>query len=479
MKGQSENRDLKKKFADFTYPVNDANWDAISARLHAGSGSGFLGDKFSNSTIQPSAAAWSNISAVIQPAHRRRPVAWWFAAAASFALLMYVGYTVFYPVGNRSELAQEKTTKEQQIESGKPADADKMLSGKNSSNTISDSSPATNTTIRDADAKKEKQTKDIGTKTENDALPPTEPGNPLIANRETVPGDENRTIAIVHVPEEENPENTNFSERAVAMIKMAQRNPQIHRHFAEGVLIAQKSDIAFAKEKIEEKHKKNTGFYDGTETSPPRDFSLWAGSQFALASSIVENNSDRSENFQSGNNSPAAGIALNNNYSPPIYYGVNGEIKFWNRTSVGVGLGYLRMQSGTSYYFGNDEQVVEEKSYNYLSVPVYLKFNFIEKPKFAAYTSLGHAFDLMVGQKVLSETFQNSQLTQSSTDRNVNQGNQANMYMGLGTNFKFNKYLGIFAEASLMNYYFMSNDNFYSQQNYWPALRFGLLISFE
>jgi len=485
VKGQSENNNLKKKFENFSYPVDESNWDAISSRTYAGSGNGFLGEKFLDYTSQPSPAVWRKVEAVIRPIHKRRPVAWWwYAAAASLLLGTYLGLTFFDPVDHKNQFTQENPPTKKQTGTNVTSEAGKNASTGAAQVASADSSgtpsPKWN---KNTDAEKEK---DLGTANKKEVYLSAENKEQLKSgSRVASVVDTDATFAERKGNDNthEGMANTSINIRALArpLDKIALRIPEFQSHFTQGELAGEWKEVTFSKVTPEKKLKNSTEFYDGTETPASRNISLWAGSQLALASAMEENNSDESFSASSENGASLLDGDFNqsNNYSPPIYYGINGEIRLGKRISTGVGVGYLRMQSNSTFYFGNGNRVIEEIDNGYLSVPVYLKFNFVNKPKYEAYTSLGHSFDFVVRQKISSETYPNSQFSESNNLRNAQKGNQANVYMSLGMNFKLAKYLGIFAEGSAMHYYYMSNDNFYSQQSIWPGLKFGLLVSFE
>lgn len=483
MKEQSENEDLKKKFEDFTYPVDEANWDAISSRIYAGSGDGFLGSKFAGYTAQPSPEVWSGIEAAIHPSRKKRPLAyWWYGVAAGLLLFIYLGYETYDPGINDKPIAQNAPITEGETDTAELSEGDQNKAQQTPLDTValeSETSAEANTPKGNSKTASKSES-GVMSATEKDASSPAEdePGTEL--NRE----DDNH-IALADIERvgstDESVEKRSAEAPTVTTppTKLALRNPGVQGYRVDALLAVEERELPLAEESSDDETK-STGFYNGLETPSSPGISLWAGSQLAFGSADAENNSGSFlfEGVGVGTSLSTADV-VDRSFAMPIYYGIYGEIAFWNRMAAGVGVGYLQMQTTTTYAAPNGKRV-EEESRNYLSIPLYLKLNFVHKPKFSAYTSLGHSFDLLVGQNVKSEFHQNGQVTQlNSPVQEQRKGNQANLYSSLGMHFKFTKNLGIFGEGTLMHYYELNHRNFYSQQKLWPGLKFGLLVSFE
>lgn len=483
MKGQSDNKDLKKKFEDYTYPVDEANWDAISSRIYAGSGDGFLGSKFAGYSAQPSPEVWSGIEAAIHPSRKKRPVAyWWYGVAAGLLLFIYLGYENYDPRINDKPIAQKAPINEGETDTAGLSESDQNKAKQTLIDTVTQESETS------AEANTPKGNSKTASKSENGVMPATdkdasppaqgEPGTEL--NRE---GDNHTAIAEAESDEstDENVDKPSAPATSESNLptKLALRNPGVQGYRVDALLAVEERELPLAEESSDDETK-STGFYNGLESPSSPDISLWAGSQLAFGNAEGENHSGSFlfEGIGAGTSLSTADV-VDRSFAMPIYYGINGEIAFWKRMAAGVGVGYLQMQTTTTYAAPNGKRV-EEENRNYLSIPLYLKLNFVHKPKFSAYTSLGHSFDLLVGQNVKSEFHQNGQVTQlNSPVQEQRKGNQANVYSSLGMHFKFTKNLGVFGEGTLMHYYELNHRNFYSQQKLWPGLKFGLLVSFE
>lgn len=484
VKEQSENSDLNKKFEDFSYPVDDTNWDNISSRIPSGNGGGFLSENFAAHSVVPSAGVWRGIKASIKPSSRKRIAAWWwYGAAAAVFLFGYLGFLQFSNPENQSGIAvkQTQTIIDQKKDSEIAKESTKSIEPESNNPVSSSTSAKANTTKSETTNQVERDnTISIPNDSQSERTTQSPKFDKQITGRET-------ELAIAEIREV----NENFSsmpsrDERMTPMKMIGIAPEIDNSVITAAFLAGEI-IPVEPTTLSEdtKKQKSSPFYDGTETPTDNQFALLAGSQLAFAGNgkidMAESNnydissgiSPTEENFFDENTVP-----VSVNYSTPIYYGVNGEIKFWKRLSAGLGLGYLRMQTTANYNNGLQSKV-EDKEQKYLSIPVYLKFNFIDKPKFTAYTTAGNSLDLLVWQKVTTtETSLNGPPIESCCGGEDEKGNQANLYAGLGISFKFTKHLGVFAEGSLMRYYSITGTNFYSQQNLWPGMRFGILVSF-
>ena len=483
MNGQSENNDLKKKFEEFTYPVDEANWDAISSRIFSDKGSGFLASKFAAFTSQPSPDVWRNVEASLQPGKKKRPVAfWWYGAAAGLLLFIFLGYETYRsgnlttPIAQEKSISKSETTAEESLES----------TGNNSNSVVVDTIREEYTpTSTEGTALKENSNHPTKSQNQKNASVETEAlaGGQRKAGNEANSGTDNPTSFQFSKSAENSVENIDqfaggSKGRVNPGVKIALRNPFFQPYPFIAELAGEMREIPVAAASAKEENK-STDFYNGLETQSSSDISLWAGSQIAIANPGPENSANSSAFAGIGTGAPlSSSLSSNTTYAAPVYYGINGEIGIWKRISAGIGLGYLQMQSTATYYLSNGRHVVEETR-SYLSIPLYLKVNFVQKPKFAAYTSLGHAFDIMVGQNLKSETPQSSQVSGINTAEFGNTGNQANVYTSIGMSYNFTKNLGVFGEGSVLHYYHTKDVNFYSQQKFWPGLKFGLLYSFD
>ncbi|NEN24382.1 PorT family protein [Cryomorpha ignava] len=481
MKEQSQNSNLNKKFEDFSYPVDDTNWDAISARIPSGSGVGFLGEKFSAHSVSPSRNVWRGIEATLRPSSRKRFAGWWwYGAAAAVLLFGYFAFLQFNAPENQSQIAGKHSETRMDVKKdSETAKPDTESIGSETNNIESNSTSAeANTSITTATNKpKSEKSNSRPDNAHSGSTGQVSLADKKIAGRETE----------LTIPENGlvngNTSKTPTRVKRILPTKIIGIDPEIDFPVLTAALAGEIKTVEPANLSADHKKQKSSPFYDGTETTSENQFAILAGSQLAFAGSgdmdmAEANNFDVASGFSPGSEIGTAdsSVPTSLTYSTPIYYGVNGEIKFWKRLSAGLGLGYLRMQTTAESKYGLQTLAKETES-KYLSIPVYLKFNFVDKPKFTAYTTAGNAIDLLIWQKT-TETFFDGQTTESRSVSDEPKGNQANLYAGLGMSFKFTKHLGLFAEGSLMRYYSITGSNFYSQQNLWPGMRFGALISF-
>ena len=480
MKEQSENNDLSKKFENFVFPVSDSNWDAISSRIPSGNGDGFLSEKFSAHAVMPSRQVWRGIDATMRPAARRRIAAWWwYGAAAAIFVMGYFAFQAFQTPDIWDEIAHTNIEKITDPETHPEIAKPDQTSGESKSKSFQ-SAPEVNSANSVA----------------------TTSGNPAINHKsdltfentdseKKITPDNTADVTDLRVPKlaftGKRFVGEDSSKSPLEVIKLRPEkiigiDAEIYRPIHTATLAGNKVtidpiDIA------DNKKTKSSIFYDGTEMASQNKFAILAGSQLAFAGSGEENMLEANSPGIANGLNPIEELSFNDasipvtfTYSTPTYYGVNGEIKFWRRLSAGLGLGYLRMKT-TADMHNQYQSKAKENEAKYLSLPVYLKFNFVDKPKFAAYATAGHAIDLLIWQETI-ETSTMGQHSESHSVSNEPRGNQANLYAGLGMSLKFTNHLGVFAEGSLMRYYSLSHSNFFSRQNLWPGLRFGAFVSF-
>lgn len=486
MNGPFENNDLNKKFEGYTYPVDDSNWEAISAGIPYGNGDGFLSDKFASYAVRPSSHVWNRIDAALRPSSGRRVVAWWwYAAAASVFLFAVFTYVKYKTANDQSPIAKQKVKTENHTgvsNSSEPGKVEKTNSNSFGSDT---SLIESNSAFAKAEPKSDAKTKNEKQSTESDFKPAEIPKDSQ--NENTIADVRNGRDGVSPLYSTYDTNLTNQINQPEDQRSIAQSidilDSEIQIQLPEAALAGSTRDTEFADSESTNKKVKSSPFYDGTEKSSTHEFSVLAGSQLAFSGSGDQKNADFLYSYDGtgagiGTTNEFASLSESVNYSTPVYYGVNGEIEFWKRLAAGVGLGYLQMRKTIDYISGAQQSISMETQNRYLSIPVYLKFNFIHKPKFSAYTTLGNAYDIQIWQKTTSNTFENGQLTQTDNSTKNEKGNQANVYAGLGMTFKFTKHFGLYAEGSMMRYYYTSNPNFYSQQNLWPGLRFGAVVTF-
>ena len=475
---------MGKKFEDFTYPVDGDNWEAISAGIPSGTEGGFLHEKFAAHKFAPSRGVWQEIAAVINPQSGIRIAAWWYGAAAAVFLFGYLAFLNYNDVESQTYISRDQSKSQNSTSASTMSDSTKqseedLASQKSNAASISASAKANTatTTAGETVLKIENETAQSDNSfAEKAGL--TNQTDQSITNRKSGMPISEQKLARAFVAETHNIRGEMWAEKI----------PAIGIDFPERMVVAQLSgqilesglEISFA----DKSKQKESRFYDGTEPASSNTFSVLASSQLAFAGGSSGEQDNFLFNLPGASNELTPGGVIEEvapasvAYSTPVYYGVNGEILFWKRFSAGLGLGYLNMKSNADYYFPAQERVAEVIENRYLSIPVYVKFNFINKPKFTAYTTVGNALDIMIWQKTTADFYVNEKLRLTTGTTQRKNGNQANVYAGLGMSFKFTKNLGVFAEGSAMRYYHNSSTNFFSQKNVWPGLKFGLLVTF-
>ena len=135
------------------------------------------------------------------------------------------------------------------------------------------------------------------------------------------------------------------------------------------------------------------------------------------------------------------------------------------------------MRSSTTYASTEIKSVTNIKR-NYIAVPLYLKYEFIKKPRWSAYASAGSSAEFGLGGKAETNDFREGELENSSSSRfNLGVG-QFNANTSLGFNVKLGNHLTAFSEASVAHYFYQSNYNFWSSKKLWPGLKTGISLRF-
>ncbi len=512
---------MKKKFENFSYPVSDHTWDALAAHIPARGRTGFLGAKFKAYTVAPSVGVWKGIDAALRQKSDRRPAAWWWVAAAgAFFLLGYlasldqVGFKKSHHLSENAPAQVEaensdKAATENLDETPTQKESRDQANSAEPTN-ISDSStypaehdnpkPVDKPILEDdrqvaskMDAQNNSSVKIAAEKT--DTSLPVRTKSPAVQNGKNLwqpprldQKPQSAGEAILNQTHgfadrklgNETTENKakNYPELPMKII------PPAVTRLVGGELFAEEPREIIPIDPIALDGRKSSPFYDGNEPSPAHDFSILAGSQLAFALGNTDGEdaallfgSGSGMNDGTGSISDLVASSPSTSYAPPIYYGLHGELQVWKHFSAGLGLGYLRTARSTSILYGAQNQTIESIN-SYLSLPVYLKFNYVDKPKFAAYTSFGSAYEVLVNQKTTAETVQNGVSVKDEIDPVGQSGDQANIYSALGMNIKITKHIGVFAEASAMHYFYLTSDNFYGRQKIWPGMRFGAVVSF-
>ena len=485
MKKPSENSDLKKKFANFTYPVSDTAWDGISKEIGGDSGRGIIGPAFENFARTPSAKVWKGVYTALHGTPKRRVAAWWWSGAAAACLLAAFLFYKTDPNFHIYSVSQQKTVTP--TTKANAAQSKNMISPNREWNDSANPTPS---------QQKENTLENIGNAEINT------PGNAESDVQNHVPpSDQTQPIAKSTVPTgDKNPVKAHSSEQVAAYSvnngltglpntlsgDLVQKDipptsiPPLNALIIHAAITPELDTIiVIPPDRGENAGKdRSTPFYDGKKPQKDHTYALLAGSQLAFSTDLSRNDMDHAyPGIASGEFTAMDAYREDTQYNTPVAYGVNFEIKIIRRLAAGTGIGYLQLSKTTENYFVSGREVVENARADYLSIPLYLKFSFVDRPKIDAYISLGHSWDILLSENISGEVFQN-EISQKTYHKAGTQGNQANVYASTGIAWKFTRVIGVYAEGSLMRYYHSAEANFYNSQNLWPGLRVGAIVSF-
>ncbi len=178
----------------------------------------------------------------------------------------------------------------------------------------------------------------------------------------------------------------------------------------------------------------------------------------------------------------ASGTQTREDFSSPLYltFTVEKQLKKKDngRWNIGFGFGVLNVKSELAYQ--NEFSSVEQKiRRTYGVIPIYAKYNFIQKEKFRAFATAGFNAEFgMNGRIEHTETFANG--TESSFIEKFPLGlGHANVNSGLGVSYSpFNK-LSITAELNAARYFEDQwSSVIWNEKSVWVRMKTGVALQF-
>jgi hypothetical protein len=156
-------------------------------------------------------------------------------------------------------------------------------------------------------------------------------------------------------------------------------------------------------------------------------------------------------------------------FSLPLSLGLNLQIPFAERFSVGTGVRYTYLQSSFQALIDNSSQVIVDQRLHYLGIPLSVYFDFVRQNRFSSYITAGALMekglqnhtqirDILDGTSVVSEGIK---------------GLQWSVNLGVGVQYMFTDMLGIYLDPALV--YFFNCDQPFSIRTTQP-LQFELEI---
>ena len=486
--------DLNDKFSDFEHTPEDSSWNTISGGINSRQSAGGLADKMDELSVQPSAAVWSDIAAQTHPNRKKKAVLWWsYGAAASLISAVLLASLVFNSSPDLTSLYTPRGINSEHLSSWDEDSADqenstKIANKENSLTTVSeeisnqpfqkekpsfDSKGSRKSLIANQANDKSFNSTSSPDKTEGLIQQVIEEGETLYSST----GNENGL----------HPLHLNSEDSLVTFrINKTRLKPRFYLDYST---VDIKDNLAVS----------TFPFWLTAEDDSPRLERGKSTTSLLAFTQLNQSNSSTSDGMAFlTSNTPntftetsdltlafgeAASIQFRSQekFSAPLYFSLNlertlplGRVKRW---SAGSGLGYLLMRSSITYESTEITSLTNIKR-NYIAVPLYLKYEFIKKPRWSAYSALGTSAELGIGGKAETKDYRDDVLESSSSSRfNLGAG-QFNINGSVGFNFKLNTNLTAFSEASVAHYFYQSNYNFWSSKDLWPGIKTGISLRF-
>ena len=491
--------DLNDKFSDFEHTPEDSSWNTVSGGINSRQSPGNLSDKMEGLSVPPSSAVWTGIAAKTHPNRKKKVLLWWtYGAAASLISAVLLASLVF-------NSPTESTT----VYTPRGTHSGALLSWDKNNSSEEDFTNTSNNETRLTGASEEIKNEFLDEEfLRNPSKSPDREAlkNEWIAdqpNQTSGDGDSAHGEAenlIKHVIEESDVLYSSTSEES---------SPYINSSDSEDSLFI----FRVNKLKIEPRYYENYSTLDVKNNLAVSTFPFWltsgdgsvkpnkkGKSTSLLAMTQLNQSSSSASDGMSplASNTPESFVGLadesltladagnsaatsNEKFSTPLYFSLNLEKKLSvgrrDRWSAGSGLGYLLMRSSTTYESEEITSITDIKR-NYMAVPLYLKYDFIKKPRWSSYASIGSSAEFGLGGKAETNDFRNDELENSSSSKfNLGVG-QFNATTSIGFNIKLGTHLTAFSEASVAHYFYQSNYNFWSSKDLWPGLKTGLSLRF-
>lgn len=491
--------DLNDKFSDFEHTPEDSSWNTISGGINSRQSPGNLSNKMDDLSVPPGSSVWSGIASQIHPNRKKKAILWWnYGAAASLISAVLLASLVF---SSSTESATAYTPRD--TSSGELVSWDENYSNEEEFTNTSDNE----TRLTDASEEIKKEFQDEETARNTSKSPDRKTlKKQLTANkasqtsgdRDSANGEVENLIKQVieasdvlysSTPEENSPYTSSSNSEDTLLIFRVTKLKLEPRYYANYSTVDVKDNLAVSTFPFwltsedgsvkPNKKGKSTSLLAMTQLN--QSSSSTSDGMSLLASNTPQSFIGIADESLSLADAENSAVTSNEKFSTPLYFSLNLEkelsIGRRNRWSAGSGLGYLLMRSSTSYESEEISSITDIKR-NYIAVPLYLKYNFIKKPRWSSYASLGSSAEFGLGGKAETNDFRNDELENSSSSKfNLGVG-QFNASTSIGFNIKLSTHLTAFSEASVAHYFYQSNYNLWSSKKLWPGLKTGLSLRF-
>ena len=488
MKRPYKHIDLEDKFSDFEFTPNDSAWNNISGGLNSGKAAGSLADKFNGLNVDAPKKVWKGISSELHPKRKKRIIAfWWTGAGVAASLIAFM----FIFNNSGSQLTEKESDflprNGQLAADGRKAD----LNSNSISEVNSESESNLNETFLDTHSanyfeelasgiEKFNANNSSGSKKLNFN---STSGNESSSDLSLVNHEQDQTIQsisdLTHSGSQ-GIENDSIIYFKVKILGLESKSG----HLASNLVLEEIKNNYFSPI-LSLPCKPENHLLAIIQLNEPSGFN--GNSSWFAADGAVENqDSDNPESFnESINDLTTFGFSSAEEFSVPLNLSLRTEksiSKCSDRFRLGAGVGALLVRSKVTQNFNSTSiaPIVSEMSIkrNYLTVPVYLKYNILNKRRVHVYSSLGIQSEFSINGRRISRDFQSNSFI-NTVDSKIEMGiGQFNANMGLGTEFRIKNRLSAMAEFSVSHYFSQSHYTIWSNQKFWPSIKTGLVFRY-
>lgn len=468
---------LGSMFDDFEFEPRPELWDRIESESVGPEEAGNLSPLYAEYTHAPHNRVWRRIANQLQPVRRRRAVIWW-SVAAGIAVLVTLG--IFMRSG-------ESNSQEFQWIAGE--EAGRLVRDAESGTLENDSESAKNRAnlISWGDSLEALFASGNGNclnlnpfnfpAIDFDLIPfqnnfpyynsPRLPINDFLVNFEAPPFQNLPIIQLpsdfpnVHYPDAED----RFALNDLSQSGMESRIPDLLEMESSSNSFAL-SYVGMAEVK---KERRALETRLGSNLSPtasllPREVLDYYNVDQTFTQSGGGVNSLSSENYNS----------TVENFQTPISIGFSLQWYFGKRLSLLPGLTFTRLKSEVQEIQGRDG-IVYNITRDYIGPSIGLQYDLVQRDRYHLFATGGLQFDTGIRLGYATTRVENGLTLDATQDKTTaSLGPQAAGSLGMGMRYDLGKRLGIYAQGTMVNYFYQTQPNLWSQKPFWPSVQIGL-----
>lgn len=468
---------LGSMFDDFEFEPRPELWDRIESESVGPEQAGHLAPLYEEYTHAPHSRVWRAIANQLQPVRRRRAVIWW-SVAAGLAILVTLG--VFMRSGE---------SKSQEFQWAAGEEAGRLVRDAETGNFVKGSETVGNRNhpISWGDSLKAFFASGNGNcinlspfnlpvinfdwnpipngfsyynnlpQSVNDFLANHGPQEPLNFPNLQVPSD----FSNVHYPDAED----RFALNELSLFGMESRTPNLLEMESNSNSFAL-SYVGMAEVK---KERRALETRLGSNLSPTASLIPGEILNYQNADQAFTMNGGGVTSLSSENHNTTV-----ENFQTPISIGFSLQWYFGKRLSLLPGLTFTRMKSEIQEIQGR-EGIVYNITRDYFGPSVGLQYDLIQRERYHLYATGGLQFDTGIRLGYSTTRVENG-LTLDATQEKTTAplGPQAAGSLGMGMRYDLGKRIGIYAQGTMVNYFYQAQPNLWSQQPFWPSVQIGL-----